>query len=119
MLRLRREDTYLIPPRPIRPNLNQLLIKLQCLLIDRATVELRRIDLDIRLQCHDELSLPFFLTTETGDANNRGIQDVQMTGATRALYTHLPLTFGTIAKVGAGYLMHGTCDPRITPKIGQ
>ena len=42
------EDTaYLIPSRSISPNLDQLLIELECLLVNRAAVELRRGDLDV------------------------------------------------------------------------
>jgi len=42
------EDTaYLIPSRSISPNLDQLLVELECLLVNRAAVELRRGDLDV------------------------------------------------------------------------
>ena len=42
------EDTaYLIPSRSISPDLNQLLVELECLLVNRAAVEFRRGDLDV------------------------------------------------------------------------
>ena len=42
------EDTaYLIPSRSISPNLNQLLVEFECLLINRAAVKLGRGNLDV------------------------------------------------------------------------
>jgi hypothetical protein len=39
--------TYFIPPRSIRPNLNQFLIKVQSFLVDVFAIEFRGIDVDV------------------------------------------------------------------------
>ena len=40
-------ETYLIPPRSIRPDLNQLLVELKGLFVDTIAIELRGVDCDV------------------------------------------------------------------------
>lgn len=44
--------TYLIPSRPICPYLDQLIVELQCLLVNCATIELGSVNRDVGFQSH-------------------------------------------------------------------